>query len=207
MSVHSGAKEPSVSASGSSAASGSTSPSAPAFRPLVTGGAAVIDLRTRPTRQSLGMPAGKIVSGYGRRSADELVNVTLLLSRDRRVELPAYGIAVESGGDPTKPAADPTTAPPTSTVINCRFTSRAAELAVLDQLVTAFAINPDDVALAGAGPGSQAVPHGNLVGRREGFLLTDVDLRGRAGDYQLNVQLLYDFGPVPGEQAPTTRGS
>ncbi|NHC44037.1 hypothetical protein [Motilibacter aurantiacus] len=151
--------------------------------PLVSDGQATLDLRTRPTRESLGMLPGENGHFEDRPEGSDGIRTTVLLPGGQSVELLAFSLGSESLGSPLSPPPDSKTAPPSSTVVNVNYPSVSAaaeqlyayrEALGLDETGLASVAGPDPGGGGAAGGGSG---FGVIQGLREGFLHIEVELR------------------------------
>ena len=155
---------------------------------LVRDGTATLDLRTRPTREVLGLPGGR--RSVAHESDDEPIEVTVLLPDGRSTRIQAYALSVDTvrGGD----------APPSGVVVNARFASLGALSTRLweqrDVLRLEEAPLVQTVGEAGTGSGSG---EGVVPGLQEDFLTLDVDVRPSPSGTESSASYSFSFDLPP----------
>jgi hypothetical protein len=167
--------------------------------PLVQDGRATIDLRTKPTRESLGFRQGSTSAFYDREIGSDGIRVTLLLPGGKSAEVVAYSISSVAMPDPLNPnpPADRTNLPPSQTILNARFPSPEAAKAALDQQADALGLDREQLSQAGAQPG--VIGGTVLDGIRQDWLNVQADVRtdDNAGEVLVNYLVSYDAETLP----------
>lgn len=165
---------------------------------LIHDGKATLDLRTRPTRESMRIPDG-MTGNVEQSPRDKDVDVTVLLPTGDEVHIPAYAIANETG-------VIDGTGQPDRTVVNVHYATDADFAKAIYAQADALGLRDEDLLeYVGSPPrpdGSQeqsGVAAGVLDGLYEGFLYIEVDLQGRVsrGGVAVNYLFNYDLAPLP----------
>ena len=114
------------------AGDGAGSPSAGSVPPLVRDNQAVLDLRSLPTREDVGLGRGEASSVYDRGIGSPGIKVKVLLPGGT-LDLLAFGVALDAHGVEGPPAVPATEGPPYGIVVNVRYRDAKEVAAVLVQ--------------------------------------------------------------------------
>jgi hypothetical protein len=165
---------------------------------LVRDNAATIDLRSKPTRDSLGFRPGSTLAAADRDVGSDGIRVHVVMPTGKAVDLLAYGVASEArrGLDPK---GDRTNPAPTQTIVNTRYaTPEAAQDALLQQ-ADALGLSPDDVGRSAGGARPGVLANGVIQGLRQDWLLVEVEIRTQEtpSEVQVNYQFEYNAQDLP----------
>lgn len=166
--------------------------------PLVRNEKATIDLRTKPTRESLGFRPGSAGAFYDRKRGSDGIRVTMLLPDGKSVEILAFSISSVSETDPLHPAPKgQLRTPPYRTIINARHPSSEAAKATLTEQADALGLDRERLAETEARPG--VIAGTVLDGLRRDWLNVEAEIRTDEdlGEVIVNYLLSYDAQTLP----------
>ena len=173
--------------------------------PLVKDDKVTLDFRTRPTRETLHLPAGKGGSGFSASDDAKGIDVTVLLPGGQSTHIKAYGLAtVTAGGKPDRQ--------PSEVVVNAKFASQEDFATTLFSQKEALSLSVEDLnATAGPEPGTPDAKAGItgsglgvIAGLQKDFLTVDIDVReGADTPVVANYSFSFDLSIDSGTPSPT----
>ncbi len=111
--------------------------------PLVRDNQAVLDLRSLPTREDVGLGRGEASSVYDRGIGSPGIKVKVLLPGGT-LDLLAFGVALDAHGVEGPPAVPATEGPPYGIVVNVRYRDAKEVAAVLVQQASTLGLSAEE---------------------------------------------------------------
>lgn len=168
-------------------------------RPFVQDGRATLDLRTKPTRESLGFQPGKSGAAYDRERGSEGIRVTVTMPSGASTELLAFGLASEALPRYSVPGSDLRNPAPSRTVVNTRQPSAQAAQDALLASADALALDREQLRLQTMSARPGVISGGIVDGLRQDWLSVEVEIRTDEdpGEVVVNYLFSYDAERLP----------
>jgi hypothetical protein len=162
--------------------------------PLVRDDRAILDLRSKPTRESLGFRPGSTGAAYDRERGSAGITVHVELPTGASTDLLAYGLASEAMPMRSVPGSDLRNPAPTATIVNVRYPSPEAAQEALLRQADALGLERDRIGVTAGGARPGVLATGVIYGLRQDWLDIEVEIRTDqdAGEVLANYEFNYN---------------